>query len=396
MPLAKIGFFLHAPFPASDVWRTVAVRLELLRSLLNVDLVGFLLSEYARNVLTCCKRMLGLEYEFQKGGFLGVEYEGRHVHVQICTFGISPKQVDRWLKAPEFVVTPNAADVALFDVCSRPHRMPGHVLLGGLDYLDRLKGVAAKLLAWEALLRDYPHYRQGYTLVQVCVGARNRIALNTAPAVEAELRGIVARINATFPGSVHFEVRSHLTPIERLRLWCACSVLLVTALREAINVFPLEYVLARQLSMQPPGVLVLSEFTGFARVLNGCLRINPNSQTELVETLDTALRAEMATERTQMEAMLKAMRAEVEDTRRAADESCKIARDEVTAVLAAQAAALVPLADVTFSHRPLPCTPVQHGSARKQPWDATGARRLRCTRPPSPHKKEVCCWCACL
>ena len=57
------------------------------------------------------------------------------------------------------------------------------------------------------------------------------------------------------------------------------------------------------------------------------------------ETLDTALRAEMATERTQMEAMLKAMRAEVEDTRRAADESCKIARDEVTAVLAAQAAA---------------------------------------------------------
>ena len=293
MPLAKIGFFLHAPFPASDVWRTVAVRLELLRSLLNVDLVGFLLFEYARNFLTCCKRMLGLEYEFQKGGFLGVEYEGRHVHVQICTFGISPKQVDRWLKAPEFVVTPNAADVALFDVCSRPHRMPGHVLVGGLDYLDRLKGVAAKLLAWEALLRDYPHYRQGYTLVQVCVGARNRIALNTAPAVEAELRGIVARINATFPGSVHFEVRSHLTPIERLRLWCACSVLLVTALREAINVFPLEYVLARQLSMQPPGVLVLSEFTGFARVLNGCLRINPNSQTELVETLDTALQMQI-------------------------------------------------------------------------------------------------------
>ena len=49
--LAKIGFFMHAPFPASDVWRTVVVRLELLRSLLNVDLVGFLMFECARHLL---------------------------------------------------------------------------------------------------------------------------------------------------------------------------------------------------------------------------------------------------------------------------------------------------------------------------------------------------------
>ena len=82
-PVAKIGFFLHAPFPSSDVWRTVACRLELLRSLLNADLLGFLMFEYTRNFLTCCKRMLGLEYEFQKGGFLGVEYEGRHVILQV-------------------------------------------------------------------------------------------------------------------------------------------------------------------------------------------------------------------------------------------------------------------------------------------------------------------------
>ena len=102
-----------APFPASDLWGSVAVRTELLRSLLNADLlglllldplrssshplltsrgrsVGFLLFEYTRNFLSCCKRMLGLEYEFHKGGYLGVEYEGRHVMLQVATFGISP------------------------------------------------------------------------------------------------------------------------------------------------------------------------------------------------------------------------------------------------------------------------------------------------------------------
>jgi len=289
LPLAKIGFFMHAPFPASDVWRTVAVRLELLRSLLNVDLVGFLLFEYARNFLTCCKRMLALEYEFQKGGFLGLEYEGRHVHVQICTFGISPTKVQRRLQAPDFEAPPRATDTALWDVISR-----GSTVIGAIDYLDRLKGVAAKLLGWEALLRDYPYYRKGHVLVQVCVGARNRIQIKTAPAVESELRGIVERINAAWPGTVHFEVRSHLTPTERLQLWCATSVLLVTALREAINVSPLEYVMARHVRSLPPGVLILSEFTGFARMLNGCLRINPNSQAELVETLDTALQMSSA------------------------------------------------------------------------------------------------------
>jgi trehalose 6-phosphate synthase/phosphatase len=284
LPLTKIGFFLHASFPASDVWRSCAVRLELLRSLLNVDLVGFLMFEYTRNFLTCCKRMLGLEYEFQKGGFLGVEYEGRHVMAQVCTFGISPRMYQRRLEAPEFSQPSNAGPGTLWDVCGR-----GNIVIGAIDYLDRLKGVAGKLLAWEVLLRDYPHYRRGHVLVQVCVGARNRIQIKTAPTVEAELRRIVDRINAAYPGTVHFEVRSRMTPTERLQLWCASQILLVTALREAINVYPLEFVLARHMRSLPPGTLILSEFTGFARVLNGCLRINPNCQTEVVETLDAAL-----------------------------------------------------------------------------------------------------------
>ena len=285
MHVAKIGFFLHAPFPASDVWRTSAVRIELLRSLLNADLVGFLMFEYTRNFLTCCKRLLALDYEFQKGGFLGVEYEGRHVILQVSTFGISTKNIQAHLDRG---LPPDGS-------CSQPvHDLlaackAGGTVLSAVDFLDRLKGVAPKLLAWEALLRDYPHYRRGYTMVQVCVGARNRIQIQSAPLVEAELRKIVDRINSAYPGAVYFEVRSRITPAERMQLWCASQVMVVTALREAINVHPLEFVLARHLRGLPPGALVCSEFTGFARVLNGCLRCNPNSQVELVETLDKAL-----------------------------------------------------------------------------------------------------------
>jgi len=288
---AKIGLFFHSPFPASDVWRSVAVRNELLRSLLNADLLGFLMFEYTRNFLSCCKRMLGLEYEFHKGGYLGVEYEGRHVMLQVATFGISTPTLDQRIRAMD-TGSPMTRDVSAIELGDRIAEVcnSGRVVLGSVDYLDRLKGVAPKLLAWEALLKDYPHYRQGHVLLQVCIGARNRIQIQEAGEVEAELTSIVNRINAQFPDTVHFEVRSSMSAAARLQVWSGTNVLVITPLCEAVNVWPLEYTYSRHVRGLPAGVTILSEFTAFARVLNGALRVNPSSQVELVEALDHALR----------------------------------------------------------------------------------------------------------
>ena len=65
-----MGLFLHTPFPSSEIFRTIPVRDELLRGMLNADMIGFHIFEYARHFLTCCKRMLGLEFDFHPGGFL--------------------------------------------------------------------------------------------------------------------------------------------------------------------------------------------------------------------------------------------------------------------------------------------------------------------------------------
>ena len=37
----RVGLFLHIPFPSSEIFRTISVRDELLRGMLNADLVGF-------------------------------------------------------------------------------------------------------------------------------------------------------------------------------------------------------------------------------------------------------------------------------------------------------------------------------------------------------------------
>ena len=152
------------------------MRDELLRAMLNADLIGFLLFEYTRNFLTSCKRMLGLEYEFRRGGFLGVEYGGRHVMVQVSTFGVSPPLLKRHMGASEM-------EQAAKDLSKVTEFRDSHVnatgkppvLLAGVDYLDRFKGVQLKLLAWEAMLAAYPRYRAGHTLVQVMVASRNEV-----------------------------------------------------------------------------------------------------------------------------------------------------------------------------------------------------------------------------
>ncbi|KAL3610241.1 hypothetical protein D5086_001261 [Populus alba] len=83
----KLGFFLHSPFPSSEIYRTLPVRDELLRALLNSDLIGFHTFDYARHFLSCCSRMLGLSYQ-SKRGYIGLEYFGRTVSIKILPVGI--------------------------------------------------------------------------------------------------------------------------------------------------------------------------------------------------------------------------------------------------------------------------------------------------------------------
>jgi len=287
---AHIGLFLHSPFPASDVFRSIAMREELLRAMLNADLIGFLLFEYTRNFLTSCKRLLGLEYEFKRGGFLGVEYGGRHVMVQVSTFGVSPSQLSLHLHADAQARAASELTAMSNAVAKKATPRGAPVVLAAVDYLDRFKGVQLKLLAWEALLKNYPKYQTGYVLVQILVASRNQMKLVTdAQLVREEIELIAKRINETYPGTVYLEEKTNLSTAGRVALWLRSAVIVYTAVREAVNAHPLEYIMARSLANVPAGVTIMSEFSGFSRVLNGTLQINPWNEGQLQAALDQAL-----------------------------------------------------------------------------------------------------------
>ena len=147
-----------------------------------------------------------------------------------------------------------------------------------------------KLLAWEALLYNYPKYRKGYVLMQICLASRNQVALvRDASAVHDEILEIVTRINGAYPGAVLYEERASLSTAARLQLWQQARVVVSSSIREAVNTYPLEYITSRSLNGTSAGVVVLSEFSGFSRVLNGALSVNPWNSTALQAALDQAL-----------------------------------------------------------------------------------------------------------
>ena len=80
---AQVGWFLHTPFPSSEIYRTLPVREEVLRAVLKADLIGFHTYDYARHFVSACTRILGLEVSIGKhaGNLLYVFF-----YLFICLF----------------------------------------------------------------------------------------------------------------------------------------------------------------------------------------------------------------------------------------------------------------------------------------------------------------------
>jgi trehalose 6-phosphate synthase/phosphatase len=87
-------FFLHIPFPTSQIFRELECGEEILQGMLHADVVGFHAFDHARHFLNAAKRILGLNYESLEGGLIGVNFAGKTVLVSMSNVSIEPKMVD--------------------------------------------------------------------------------------------------------------------------------------------------------------------------------------------------------------------------------------------------------------------------------------------------------------
>ena len=271
LPAAPIGFFLHTPFPSPEIFRVLPCRRELLEGLLGSSVVGFQTAQDARHFGESVSAFVGTDSE------RGVApWQGRQVRFGAYPIGIDPAR----LASPD--LEREAQDEPAADVAPAGRR-----LLLGVDRLDYTKGIPQRLAAFDSLLDEYPGLRGKIQLLQVAVPSRGHVPAYVD--LKSEVEAMVSSINATY-GTADWTPVRYVTravpPGELARLYRAADVMLVTSLRDGMNLVAKEFVEARQ---DEDGVLVLSEFAGAADELCEALIVNPYSTTEVAGAIAAAL-----------------------------------------------------------------------------------------------------------
>jgi trehalose-6-phosphate synthase len=179
---------------------------------------------------------------------------------------------------------------------------PKTVMLG-VDRLDYTKGIGHRLKAFGELLAEGRIEVEDVTLVQVASPSRERVAAYMQLRDEIELT--VGRINGDFGTMSHQAISYHhhgYPREEMVALYLAADVMLVTALRDGMNLVAKEYVASR---FDDDGVLVLSEFAGASDELRRSLRINPHDIDGLKDAIVQAVEMPRVERQRRMRSMRK-------------------------------------------------------------------------------------------
>ena len=289
LPDARIGIFLHVPFPNPEIFFALSVRRWLVEGLLGADVIGFHTRRWRGHFTAALRRLLGLEMDADAT----VRYENRRVALGVFPIGIDAEDFES--RSTEREVT--AAVLAL--------RSPTQRLLVGIDRLDYSKGILRRLLAFERLLIKHPGWSERVQLLQVAVPTRTRVRAYRR--LRRQVDALVGRINGRFATPAWTPVQYVYRRLQRvtlLALYRAADVMLVTPLRDGMNLVAKEFIAART---DEGGVLVLSEFAGAADELTEALIVNPYDADGVAEAMHRAL----TMDRTERRRRLSALRASV-------------------------------------------------------------------------------------
>ncbi|HHP51456.1 MAG TPA: trehalose-6-phosphate synthase [Moorella mulderi] len=274
-PRLKQFFFWHIPFPHPDLFGTLPWAPHILRGLLGADVLGFHLNSYVDNFLHGVAALVGAPVDFKRKI---VYWQKRRIQLGAWPMGIDFEEFQSL-----------ARDPGVKKLASQLRKDIGtEKILLSVERLDYTKGVMEKLLAWEKLLEEKPEWVGRASLLQIAVPSRT-----CCPAYRELKKGVeaaVGRINGRFSEGTYRPVHYFWKGLPRAELvsyYMAADVMLVTPLRDGLNLVAKEYVASR---LDGTGVLVLSRFAGAAQDLKDALLVNPYDLAAMVRTMDMALR----------------------------------------------------------------------------------------------------------
>ena len=277
-PDLTIGYFHHIPFPAYGLYSQLPWRRQVLEGLLGADVIGFQRVADAGNFARAVRRVL--RYHTRASGITVPGPDGTTRQALAKAFPISIDTQSYAALARRDDVKARAAEIR--ESLGNPRK-----IVLGVDRLDYTKGIRHRLKAFGELLEEGRLDVEDVTLVQVASPSRERVDAYVQLRDEIEL--MVGRINGDQDTVGHTAIRylHQAYPREEMvALYLAADVMLVTALRDGMNLVAKEYVACR---VDNRGVLVLSEFAGAADELMSAIRINPHDIDGLKDAMMRAI-----------------------------------------------------------------------------------------------------------
>jgi len=274
LPNARIGFFLHIPFPSSDVFLLEPNAEELLRGVLGSDLIGFHVDAYVNNFIDAVSTMTDHRYA---RGERTVSVQGRPVKV-----GAFPISIDY----DRFVELASAPDMDE-KVDSIRNNYRADILALGVDRLDYSKGILERLRAIELMLDRYPDLHGKFTFIQISAPSRTKV--HAYQEMREAIEGMVGRINGRFGGKGCIPIDYRYQGIAQEDLvayYRAADVALVTPLRDGMNLVAKEYVVSQ---IDDGGVLVMSRFAGAYQELEQAVIVNPYDPEVMADSIHEAI-----------------------------------------------------------------------------------------------------------
>ncbi len=287
LPSAEIGFFLHTPFPSSELFRLIPQCREILDGLLGTDLAGFHTFDYVRHFSESVRRVSGIE------NTLGVfEVDGRLVKADMFPMGVDVK---KFSSAPRLESVKKSIE-------KKKSMFPRNCkMILSIDRLDYTKGVEKRLEAFGRFLEENPKWRGRAVLLLVVVPSRTGV--ESYRDLRSKIERMVSEINGKW-GTLNREPVKYLYRSFNFQgmisLYSIADVLFITPSRDGMNLIAKEYVASRADGL---GALILSEMAGTSRELGEAFIVNPNDISKVSAALRAALEMPAAERKTAMKAM---------------------------------------------------------------------------------------------
>ena len=271
----KLGFFLHIPFPAADIFSVLPWSRDILDSMLSFDLIGVHTRRYLLNFVDAFGSELGGDWNGRE-----LAYGDRSSRLGVYPIGIDPSTFQ------------NAARTSNESLRAMLNLDPSTQIIIGVDRLDYTKGIPHRLRAYSRMLEQHRHMHGRVTLVQISNPSRARVPeyIRERETVER----LTGEINGRYSEGGWVPVRylyRYFSQQSLAAFYRDTDVNMVTPIRDGMNLIAKEFVVSQ---VDDPGVLMLSSLTGAAAELTDAVIINPYDIDGMARSLYDALRMPLA------------------------------------------------------------------------------------------------------